>query len=737
MDNWLILRVYLLDDRYHGEGDWPPAPARLFQALVAGNAIGARLSEECALALEWLERDLGAPLIRAQRGRLGRAYKTFVPNNDLDAVGGDPLRIEKIRVAKHIQPRHIDARFPVVYGWHFQGDESALERARKVMEMADNLYQLGRGVDMAFAQAELLGNPEGATVLANAKGELFRPGVGGTGLAMGCPGIGSLESLQLRQASQRKRFSAVREGRKVALHFSNPPKAHFQQVSYNVGAAWSLFELRADDGNLSFRPWPQARVVELVTRVRDRAAERLTMALPEQAEAIERLIIGRDATPKDKARRVQIIPIPSIGHEHTSRAVRRLMLRVPSDCPLPFGDIEWAFSGLDIEDRDGRHSRLVKADDLRMLSHYGIETGEGQSVWQSVTPVVLPVAAARRRIDPRWRLAEAKAGEERAQEEARASAAVLDALRHADAASAVESVRVQREPFSRNGVRAEVFAEGTRFAKERLWHVELRLRSPKEGPLLLGDGRYLGLGMMAPKAEEPLGVMAFRILDRLPLGSNPEQLARDLRRAVMARVQHWIGPRRSLPSFVSGHASDGAPLRDGNHRHLAFVADLPRYRLLVIAPHRLTHRTPFLPECDGFKLTAAALTDFESLVAGRAGNLNLQQTALDWSNDALFAASNIWQSVTDYRPTRHPNREVMDALVADVKSEVARLGLPQPKIAVLSVRQGPKGGIGARLQLSFPVAVRGPLLLGRTRHLGGGVFARVVNKETRSDSDEI
>ena len=41
----LLIEVRLLDGRYHGAGDWPPAPFRLFQALVAG-AYGGRWRAE-------------------------------------------------------------------------------------------------------------------------------------------------------------------------------------------------------------------------------------------------------------------------------------------------------------------------------------------------------------------------------------------------------------------------------------------------------------------------------------------------------------------------------------------------------------------------------------------------------------------------------------------------------------------------------------------------------------------
>lgn len=51
--------------------------------------------------------------------------------------------------------------------------------------------------------------------------------------------------------------------------------------------------------------------------------------------------------------------------------------------------------------------------------------------------------------------------------------------------------------FSR-GTRAEVFSDGTRFEKEGLWHVEIRFDRALEGPLTIGDGRFLGLGLLAP-----------------------------------------------------------------------------------------------------------------------------------------------------------------------------------------------------------------------------------------------
>jgi hypothetical protein len=85
--------------------------------------------------------------------------------------------------------------------------------------------------------------------------------------------------------------------------------------------------------------------------------------------------------------------------------------------------------------------------------------------------------------------------------------------------------------------RVEPFAQGTRFEKARLWRVEIAFGVPVEGPLLLGDGRFLWLGLMAPARDVVPGTHAFAIADGLAGRPEPLDVARALRRAVMARVQ--------------------------------------------------------------------------------------------------------------------------------------------------------------------------------------------------------
>ena len=79
-----------------------------------------------------------------------------------------------------------------------------------------------------------------------------------------------------------------------------------------------------------------------------------------------------------------------------------------------------------------------------------------------------------------------------------AAGAVRQALRHAGIGVAPGSVHVQREPFEARGAKVDQFDLPSRFAERGCYHVELGFNQPVEGPLVLGDGRYLGLGVMAP-----------------------------------------------------------------------------------------------------------------------------------------------------------------------------------------------------------------------------------------------
>ena len=727
MVNTLLISIRFHDGRYHGSGEWPPSPARLFQALVAGAGRGENLSQHEVAAFEWLE-SLDAPAITAPSAFVGQSFRNFVPNNDLDAVGGNPARIGEIRAAKIIRPRTFDGAVPLLYTWKFEPSADAERHARAICEIAENLYQLGRGVDMAWATGEIVDETKAESRFCGDEGMLWRPNEGGDGALLSCPRPGSLASLTERFAAMRRRFRTVGTGKKTSQLFAQAPKPDFRQVPYNSPSVFLLFEIRSADG---FSPQPLERAVALTEKVRDLAVKRLKASAwrrddPKRETLADKIFVGRDSQEGDKARRIRIAPLPSIGHAQTERSIRRVLVAVPPDCPIATSDISWAFSGLMFVDPETGEVRddtaeLVAASDDTMLTYYGIE--DSARLWRTVTPAALPGHAARRRIDPRREREEAKSGAERVREHAAAEWAVRQALRHAGINASVQAVRVQREPFEGKGLRAEAFAKGNRFAKERLWHVEVGFARPITGPLLIGDGRYIGLGLMR-SVQRMDGIFTFAITDGLTEQADFLGLTRALRRAVIARVQENVGARATLPSFFTGHAADGTPSRSGRHEHLAFAFDAPRKRLLIVAPHVLEGRQAFKDEREQYlPLLANALEDFRELRAGTAGKLALIPSALDLSDDPLLALSQTWQSLTPYRVTRHTRlNDAAAALEADLLLECQRAGLPRPQIEITETFTKADTGLFGLAKLRFHSAMAGPMLLGRDRHFGGGLF---------------
>lgn len=716
----LVLTIRFIEGRYHGEPDWPPAPARLFQALIAAAATGDRIDNSDAAALRWLE-EAPPPSIAAPHVRIGQAVKLWVPNNDIDAKGGDPAAVATIRTGKMVRPRLFDETVPLLYVWELMTTEDRAH-ATRLCELALKFYQLGRGVDMAWATGALVPSGESAALLLAHPGNVYRPTSGGMQerLVLSCPQQGSFSSLETRYAQSLHRFQVEGRGRKAIEIFQQPPKPLFAQVPYNSPPAQALFELHPVAELAAFSSTPLAKAAPLTEALRDAAADRLSAALPDKAHHIERALIGRRVEGMQSippVSRVRILPLPSIGHVHADQGIRRVLIDVPAGNPLRADDVFWAFSGLSVRTPLGVETVVTPAGDSGMLAHYGIATNAGARQWQTVTAAALPVA--RRRIDPARRNEEAKTALERCEEETRAADAVVQAVRHAGIRVPILRISVRREPFTAKGIRAEAFAPATRFEKERLWHVDITFQEPVSGPIAVGDGRFLGLGILAPVKCAP-GVFVFRVNSGLTGVPQPD-LASALRRAVLARFQAVIGEGSRLPAFVSGHRADGMPADDTPH--LSFAHDPESERLLVLAPHAVGHRSARSRERQLLETLSQALKDFSELRAGRNGCLKIEATELAPDDDPLFAPSEHWVSRTPYQVNRHANlQDAKSALAADLEASCAAVGLPPPRVRVIDVWGEPGVGLTGRAELHFEVAVPGPLLLGRSRHKGGGLF---------------
>ena len=617
MSGTLLLSISFHDGRYHGErrrgaGEWPPAPARVFQALVAGASNGAAVAEDDRNALEWLET-LDAPVIAAAAAGKGQPFSNFVPNNDRDVVDGGSKSANKIRADKTIRPHIFDPGVALLYIWMFNDGIAENAHARTVCEIAERIYQVGRGVDMAWACGELLDGSEIETqVLAEHGGVVHRPSKNGEGVTLFCPRKGSLASLRNRFDSRR--FGRDPQGRMVR---QRAPDARFVPVTYNCSPKRHLFEMRPTAGDGSFASWPSTRVVELVIHLRDKAVKRLEEGLPQNELAkIGRVLVGRGATETDKSARTRILPLPSIGHAHADQAIRRVLVEIPPNCSLRADDIIWAFSGLEETHpaSGGISWSLIRSEEKGMLGRYGVSDpgGKGFRVWRTVTPAALPVIRTDRQ----------GTGLGRSAAEAESAHAVMQALRHAGVTTRVASIRVQREPFDRNGAWAEEFATPDRFPARGLHHVEIAFVQAVCGSLVIGNGRYMGLGLMAPVSDYN-DVFVFDLETTCRIARDDRDvLVGSLRRALMALARNQAG---RVDGLFSGHESGGGADRAGHHAHVFLAVDGvadgdESARLVVAAPWAVDRGAR--PRRGDRALFDEVIRKLDALRAGTAGPIS-------------------------------------------------------------------------------------------------------------------
>ena len=370
-------------------------------------------------------------------------------------------------------------------------------------------------------------------------------------------------------------------------------------------------------------------------------------------------------------------------------------------------------------DRGSLVGSLVSTDDPRMANRFA-----GPAlVFRSMTPVALPGAHRRRRIGA----AGDKTASERNQEEWRAAAAVVQALRHAGIRARPTDIRVQREPFQRRGVRAELFAPGSRFSKHALWHVELRFGEMTAGPVVIGDGRFCGLGLMEPVTEHKATFVYNLETERQVPPEDRDEFLRHVRRALMALARDDAG---RVGRLFSGHESDGRSDSQGYHAHVFLAVDGgaddagSNVRLLVAAPWVVDRRAR--PQRGERRLFEQVTRQLSVVKAGQLGRFDDLAAEPVHDGDRLLGPATTWISKTPYVATHNLKKrdDAAAAVSADVVAECRRRGLPAPaEVSVLGVNAGPRGGRPtASLELRFATAIRGPVLIGRDSHAGGGLF---------------
>lgn len=390
----LLLTVHWLDDRYHGllarEGppEWPPSPYRLFQALVAGVARQGELDSALGESLAWLQT-LEPPIIITPRSRAGQVITRFVPNNDADA----PKKSDR-------QSRLTDKTFrptlmldPPVVHYVWPVDKCDPETAKRIREAARSLTTLGWGIDMAYADAQLIGNDTIKKLFGvrwyPRKGVLQDSGLLRVPVVDQDTHENTLCDLKRVHQSALNR---IEHGK--PLNTVEKPKI-FDRVFYEskerlLVRPHVVFELRRDDG--TFLSYPQNMLIHIAGMVRHLSIEAMKHSPPEGVDGdwVETYVAGHAGADATEHRQFSYLPLPSIGVAHTDPAVRRVMIAAPLGDDRFLRHLAMGLAGRQLratpETKLDHPPTLELVRDARVVPLYI----EPSNVWASVTPVILP-----------------------------------------------------------------------------------------------------------------------------------------------------------------------------------------------------------------------------------------------------------------------------------------------------------------------------------------------------------
>lgn len=495
---WLCIEAHFLGGRYHGRsGDgrlhqWPPNPHRLFQALVAAGNLGFRrteFSDAKKEALRWLERR-GAPEIIVPAARKANVVRLYVPNNDLDKVarawaqGKEPEKQpNELRTGKDLRPHRIDGDTAVRFLWPIADDEwgEARHHAETICAEARHLHALGLGIDLVTGNGRILADAEKQAL----PGEVWIATTDGIGWRV--PVEGSLAELSARYADQRTRVQAGRgRGAERWVMPPAPPMASRETgyVRRAEGRSRPVHAFALVDADGTYRSFDPRRAIEVAAWLRHAAHQR-AQGMKLDADFVERFVCGHGEDASTKNDRFSYLPLPTIPFKGRDGRIRRVLV------VEPFGGgggkaqaVARRLSGASLIEED---TGEVMAD-LRALSDPSSDAligrwyvpRSGSRRWGSVTPLVLPG-----RDDFRAR---------------KAHTLVLKALAQAGYTAPVAEIHLQREPVFPGAEMARAYRVPAYLKEFPRTHVIITFAEPVPGPVAIGAGRHVGLGVFAALA---------------------------------------------------------------------------------------------------------------------------------------------------------------------------------------------------------------------------------------------
>ncbi|OAI10310.1 hypothetical protein A1507_21665 [Methylomonas koyamae] len=469
------------DDRRKVE--WPPHPARLFAALVAAFKE-CELGEPVREALLWLET-LPEPSIYANppqhQGMVRDVHKVFVPINDSnDQQSQQKKKYSPISAGINFRRNRQERFFPaftpyettVYFIWNDTDVDKPTEQA--LQEVAQNVSYLGHSMspvrvavylDVPSKKApNLESDPQGSILLrTTARGRLEY--------------LENLYSRRVENAGLQPRLGRISEYRLAGTNEASVPRGFFQHI----------YVLRKEQGCRL----PLEAAFGLCSLLRSALLATCSDPLP---ASISGHLENGNPSPEPH---MSVIPLANVGHRHADGNIMGFAVLFPENATA--NERKQLEQGL----------RRLETLKLGILGTWRVHLIESEALgsiaktlrpdtyvdasqhWASVTPVAF------------GRHPKKQAGKD-----------VLALI-----AQNCRDIGLP-EPVSVNIVRAGKFhavplagefkqsADLQRccYLKDKLLaHIELRFDRPVSGPLILGAGRFLGLGLCRPYRAKEAG----------------------------------------------------------------------------------------------------------------------------------------------------------------------------------------------------------------------------------------
>lgn len=534
MSSCFRLAIRLLHRTFHGrldqgECEWPPSPARAFQAIVAAAAARARgstLPDPVRQALQWLEQQPAPTIVVPEAASATTAYRASVPNNAVDIVArawvrgnysdsGDASPATH-RTMKTIRRTYLFRDGAVYYLWQLPdplGEELA-QRVGALCEIARSVVALGWGIDMAIAHGSIVSENE----IRNLPGEHWLPVSNGDAAAadLRLPIKGMLDAL----INRHQRFVARLSPDGLA---SPPPMTAYRTVAYrralDPAPRPSVAFVLLDPETSAMRPFDPTRHTLTVAHM-TRHAVKLAACHRWSDHEVARMVMGHaearngDHLPPGNDR-FAFLPLPTIEFRGPGRpavvgSIRRVMLSsFAPDFREPIAWARLAMPGqelvtLEPNDTSTPAAILSAPRHDTVVSRYV----ERAATWATVTPMVLPgyddPSHYRRRLQRESDAAQQKELLNRL--DSRIDGLIRKAIRQAGlpAALAERALIDWRSGGFWAGVDlADRYAASDylkRFPRLHVritWHNQSGRPLKVPGPICLGGGRFFGLGLFA------------------------------------------------------------------------------------------------------------------------------------------------------------------------------------------------------------------------------------------------